>query len=304
MRGLRQLVALADAGTFRGAAERLGVTHSALSQSIAKLETAYGVDLFARTGRETVPTAFGQRLVDAARQAVEVIDNADREIDLMRNLAAGRLVVGADPSVSASLLAPAMTSLLNDYPHLRFTVVSASGSMASDDLKGGRFDLFVGLRPDRVSSEIETLELELPPPVVACRAGHELAGAVGVGIDDLMRFPVIGGEVPEWFLIAIQQAFPDTFPDLDAVRSIFLTAHDFGMIRKMLPVTDAVAMVPLDLVSDDIEAGMTSLMTLEWSPFDGALPGTIAWLGGRPLPPAAQALSDRIERLLERSTAS
>ena len=48
MRSLRQIVTLADAGNFRKAAERLGVTHSALSQAIAKLEDSYGVPLFVR----------------------------------------------------------------------------------------------------------------------------------------------------------------------------------------------------------------------------------------------------------------
>ena len=74
MRSLRQIVTLADAGNFRKAAERLGVTHSALSQAIAKLEDSYGVPLFVRNKQETVPTAFGRRMVEAARQALVEIE--------------------------------------------------------------------------------------------------------------------------------------------------------------------------------------------------------------------------------------
>ena len=81
---LRQLVALADAGNFRKAGNKLGISHSAVSQTIKRLEESYGVALFDRIKGKTVPTAFGERLVLSARAAVNEMDAAHRDLKLDR----------------------------------------------------------------------------------------------------------------------------------------------------------------------------------------------------------------------------
>ena len=50
---LRHIVTLTDLASYRQAAELLGVTHSALSQTVSRLEARYGVKLFERVGRRT-----------------------------------------------------------------------------------------------------------------------------------------------------------------------------------------------------------------------------------------------------------
>ena len=57
---LRQLLALADTANYRKAGERLGISHSVISQTISKLEHHYGVELFDRRRSETLPTVFGE----------------------------------------------------------------------------------------------------------------------------------------------------------------------------------------------------------------------------------------------------
>ena len=125
---LRQLVALAETGNFRKAGQRLGISHSAVSQTIKRIEAEYGAELFDRmrfdgARNETVPTALGERMVAAARIAISEMEAAARDVQMMRDLEAGQLVIGADPTVSESLLAPAMARLLNSHPNWRFKIV-------------------------------------------------------------------------------------------------------------------------------------------------------------------------------------
>jgi DNA-binding transcriptional LysR family regulator len=71
IRHLAALAALADAGTFTGAAERLGVSQAAVSRTVAALETALGVRLVQRTTRHVALTAAGVRILPQARRVLD-----------------------------------------------------------------------------------------------------------------------------------------------------------------------------------------------------------------------------------------
>ncbi len=293
-RALRQLVALAEAGNYRRAAERLGITHSALSQAISRMEEAAGAPLFARSGSGTVPTAFGRRLVQAARRALDEIDRAERDIALMRDLAAGRLVVGADPLVTLGLLAPALTGLMQAHPRVRVRVVTSNWRTMAEDLEARRIDFYLGFEPDRLPESLAVTPLRLAPPVVACRIGHPLTRRERVRFGDLVEYPLLGGDVPDWYHAAIAERFPGRFRSLDQLRAIFLVTDDLSLVREMLVDTDAVAIVPRALVAADAEAGRVALVALEDLAFDWPMRGVVARLNGYPLPPVAAELIRRI----------
>ena len=121
---LRQLVALAETGNYRKAGERIGISHSAVSQTINKLENQFGVELFERGKSQTIPTIFGSRIVESAKTIVAEIEQAGRDINLMSNLEDGGLILGVDPNVCESLLAPALGRLMNSHPKLKFKVLT------------------------------------------------------------------------------------------------------------------------------------------------------------------------------------
>jgi len=295
VRGLRQLVALADIRNYRRAAQRLGITHSALSLAISKLEANYNVQLFQRGKGETQPTAFGRRIIKAARIALNEIQKAEHDIRLMQNMEAGRLVIGVDPTVSAGLLAPALVDLLKTWPKLRFTVLTSDWLTMEKDLRTSSIDVFIGKMPERRYHGIATISLQLPPPIVVCRPGHPLAQGVPISAADVMQHPVMVGNSPEWFLSIIKNAYPETFPTLDSLRSVFLTSHDMDLVRRMLPVSDAVALIPPSVVEEDCATGRLVELDIQANPFADAIPGVIATLESRPLPPAAKELISRIQ---------
>ncbi len=298
---LRQLIALAETGNFRKAGERLGITHSAISQSLNRLESDYAVELFSRQRNKAVPTAFGQRLIEAATAALKEMDQAARDIQLMRNLEGGRLVVGVDPNIGESLLAPALARLMNAHPLLKFTVDVCGWQDVERKLRDGRVDLYVGLAPDRQVAGVSYRKLKLLPPIVACSSQHPLAGQNPADPRAILQFPIIGGSAPDWFLEKMLDAYPGQFESIDALRSIFLTSQDLGLLRRLLLTTNAVALVSKSLIGNDLKAGTLTELHVERFPFDGAIPGVIAYLEGRPLPPSASRLSSEIELLLDQA---
>ncbi len=299
---LRHLIALAETGNFRKAGERLGVSHSAVSQIIKKLEDGYGVPLFERMRGKTVPTAFGDRLIASAQVAINEMEAAERDLGLMEDHSLGRLVVGADPSVSESLLSIPMTKLMNRFSSLQFTVKICNRDRWETRLKNREIDIYFGLQPDREIEELQYQKLTLQPPSLLCRKGHDLLECDEVTISDLRNYSVIGGDVPDWFLWRIMDAYPDAFDSLQQLRGTFLTSQDFGLLRQLLLQTNAIAILPKFIVHQELEGGQIQSIDLQDWPFNhGTISGVAAWLRERPLQPPAKRLLSEVEMVLNQS---
>jgi DNA-binding transcriptional LysR family regulator len=85
IRHLAALVALADAGTFTGAGERLGVSQAAVSRTVAALEAALGVRLVQRTTRHVALTAAGARILPQARRVLDDLAHLRRLAERARS---------------------------------------------------------------------------------------------------------------------------------------------------------------------------------------------------------------------------
>ena len=290
LRNLNQIVTLAECGNFRKAATRLGITHSALSQTVSRMEKELGAPLFVRSHQETIPTAFGSRLLEAAGIAIQELGEAERDITLMQNLEAGRLVIGADPVIADALLAPALANLMGNCPRLRFTVLARNWRNMEEELLARRIDIFVGLAPDRQIESLNYQQLPLGVPVVACRSQHPLATGKPATVDQCLQFPLAGSEAPDWFLEIIVHAFPQVIKSVKDLRSVFLITYSFSVTRRLLLSGDVVAMVPRTMIADDITRGDIVELKVEGLEFPARLPGVVATLGARPIPPAADAL--------------
>src|SRR4051794_29363709 len=115
MHQLRYFVAVAQMGSFSRAAERCCVSQPSLSQQIQKLETNLGQRLLDRLGRRVVLTEPGRVLMDRALVILAAVE------DVKRRLAegdgkAGRLSVGAIPTIAPYLLPPALQRFRKSHP--------------------------------------------------------------------------------------------------------------------------------------------------------------------------------------------
>ena len=165
LRQFEHLLALAEYRNFHRAADAVGLTQPALTQSIRKLEDEYGVALFERSKRDVSPTAFGLVVIQSARQVLAQVANLRREIDLMKNLQSGRLIVGCDAWIAEGLLGPALARMLARFPDLRFTIRVGTVDELKDDLLVGRADIYLGPPPEVRDPRITWQDIELPPMV-------------------------------------------------------------------------------------------------------------------------------------------
>ncbi len=126
---LATFILVVNEGSFTAAAQKLGVTPSALSKLITRLEQALSVKLFERTTRKLQITQAGQKIYDqclvmmnAAQQAVELSSSDHTE-------AAGILTVAAPEAFLNSVLQPLVVPFLKQYPKIQLRLRAADGEI-------------------------------------------------------------------------------------------------------------------------------------------------------------------------------
>ena len=116
---LRALVAVGRERSFTKAAAKLGVSQSALSQTIRQFEMRLGVRLLTRTTRSVSPTEAGERLLRTVEPRFEEIDAEIATIAELRKKPAGTLRITATEYAVESLLVPKLSKLLRAYPDIK-----------------------------------------------------------------------------------------------------------------------------------------------------------------------------------------
>src|SRR5262245_60367935 len=103
---LRAAVAVADVGSFTAAAYRLGLTPSAVSKLVSRLERRLNGRLFQRTTRRVQPTEPGRRYLARARRVLGELDELDREVEKDTTEPRGSLKVTAPPVFGERVVVP------------------------------------------------------------------------------------------------------------------------------------------------------------------------------------------------------
>jgi DNA-binding transcriptional LysR family regulator len=112
------LRATVDAGSFAAAARKLGVTPSAVSRRVARLEDELGVRLLARTTRALRLTDDGRAFTDRCARILDELDEAKRSLARSRERPTGTLRVDCGVVVARSLLTPHLPAFLARHPSL------------------------------------------------------------------------------------------------------------------------------------------------------------------------------------------
>ena len=120
---LRALVAVARERSFTKAAAKIGVSQSALSQTIRQLEARLGVRLLTRTTRSVSPTEAGERLLRSVEPRFEEIDIELASIAELREKPAGRIRITATEYAIEAILLPKLARLMRLYPDINIEMI-------------------------------------------------------------------------------------------------------------------------------------------------------------------------------------
>ncbi|MDB5566992.1 MAG: LysR family transcriptional regulator [Tardiphaga sp.] len=139
---LLAFLAVARECSFTRAAAQLGVSQSALSQTIRGLEERLGVRLLTRTTRSVAPTEAGERLVRTVGPRLDEIDAELAAVTALRNKPAGTIRITTGEHAAEAIVWPALAKLLPRYPDIKVELIVDHGLT---DIVAERYDAGVRL---------------------------------------------------------------------------------------------------------------------------------------------------------------
>lgn len=182
---LRYVIAVAEHGSFSKAADELFLSQPSLSVQVRKLERELGVTLFDRLSRKVVLTGAGEAFVRHARAALVDLDRARSCAVDEQQLRAGRVAVGAPPSVAARMLPRMLAEFGERYPGVDVRLMERNQPSEFEGMvANGELDLAVVRRP-RSRADLAERVLIRERIVVLLPGNHPLAGAGVVAARDL-----------------------------------------------------------------------------------------------------------------------
>jgi DNA-binding transcriptional LysR family regulator len=169
---LTLFLAVCENGSFTGTARKLGLSQSAVSHTIRRLETRFGLRLLARTTRSVAPTDAGARLLEILQPALESIDLRLTELRQMSDRPMGTIRITATEHAADMILWPALDRLAASYPDIAVELNIEGGLV---DIVSNRFD--AGVR----------LGEEVARDMIAIRIGPDMRMAAVATPDYLAR---------------------------------------------------------------------------------------------------------------------
>ncbi|PAV49543.1 LysR family transcriptional regulator [Pseudomonas sp. HAR-UPW-AIA-41] len=188
---LNAFIAIAEAGSFSEAGERLHLTQPAVSKRIAGLEQQLNVRLFDRIGREVSLTEAGRALLPRAYQILNVLDDTRRALTNLNGEISGRLTLATSHHIGLHRLPPLLRAFTRAHPQVALDIQFLDSEVAYEEVLHGRAELAV-----------ITLAPETRPPVAAtaiwddvldfvAAPEHPLARNGAVSLADVARHPAV-----------------------------------------------------------------------------------------------------------------
>ncbi|WP_114391253.1 LysR family transcriptional regulator [Notoacmeibacter marinus] len=157
-RTLSYFARVTQARSISVAAAQLGITQSALSQSIINLESSIGVQLFERSRSGMVPTEAGRRLMAHARGILTSLEQAEIDIRDADTNPSGRVHIGIAIGFAPVLTAPLIAEVKRRYPRLLLSITEAATGQVSDMLTSGTIEIGISIFPQWLKF-VEAIEI-------------------------------------------------------------------------------------------------------------------------------------------------
>ena len=258
---LDAVVAIARRGSFRAAALDLGMSTTALSNAIGKLEASLGVRLFNRTTRSVSATDAGRAFVEQVSPALQNIHSAMEAVRSQQATPSGTLRINAFAMAAREILSALLLEFLRRYPQVHVDLVT-EGRLV--DIVAEGFDLGVRVA-DLVPSDMIAVSLGRPQrnAVVGSPAYFERHGRPRVP-PDLLNHQCIRVRLPNGALYRWQFEKRGQTAQIDVTGPI--TLDEASLARTAALEGVGLGFFMEQNVLADIEAGRLIRVLDDWTP--------------------------------------
>ena len=290
MTDLEVVLAVARRSSFRGAAQELGMSTSAVSSAVAGLEARLEVRLFNRSTRSVALTDAGQRYVERIAPALAEIQRANVEIAREPDAPSGTLRINVPQGAAFLLLEPLFYQYAQRYPQVRIDIVSESRLV---DVIAEGFD--AGIR----------LAEAVPQDMIAVPLSADLRMLVVATPDylqrhgtprhprDLLKHQSIGmrmshGGIYQWELERKGQKLRMDLP-------VRMALNEMLAIKQAVLLGLGIGFISEWFIADEVQSGQLTPVLAPWcQPFGGL---RLYYSGHRFVPARLRALIDLVHEL-------
>jgi DNA-binding transcriptional LysR family regulator len=188
---LRAFLAVAEAGSFSRAAERLHLTQPAVSKRIQALEANLGVRLFDRIGKRVHLTDAGRILEPRARNVLREIGDTETSLRNLHERIDGRLRLATSHHVGLHRLAPVLRTFSQQYPAVELDIEFLDSEDAHARVATGAVELAVVTLDPRGDPRIDARPLWRDPLDFVAAADHPLLARRHIALGELAGVPAI-----------------------------------------------------------------------------------------------------------------
>jgi DNA-binding transcriptional LysR family regulator len=287
---LRDLVAIAEQGSLRGAARHLGTVQPILTRSLSELERELGAPLFERRSKGMIVTPLGQAFVMRATAILNDVRRAKDEFEQLKGNAVGQVTIGLSIAAHLRLLPKVLRQFRQHYSKVRLRIIEGFYPTLESDLKDGAIDFYIGPDPG----------LPLPPTLqkeailsggraVLCRAKHPLANATS------LRQLVDAEWITTSITIKAESEIGDLFRRYGLPEPILsLQSQSALTLLTCLANSDLLAMAPPQWVETPFANRVISIIPVKEELSAASI--IVVTRSESPLPPAAGFLLDLMRR--------
>jgi DNA-binding transcriptional LysR family regulator len=155
-RKLQAFFRTAELGSVSRSAAALGMTQSALSKALQRLEEEFGATLLERQPRGVRLTEAGKVLYRRGGRAALELEHAREEITALRSRNLQHLKIGVGPIYMLEWVRKPITNIASHYPGVSFEILTSSSRIALPKLLKGEIDAFLGyIDPDQITENVE-----------------------------------------------------------------------------------------------------------------------------------------------------
>ncbi|PWK59654.1 LysR family transcriptional regulator [Roseicyclus mahoneyensis] len=281
------LLAVAEERNFRAAADRLGVTRSAVSQGIRRLEDTVGVQLVMRTTRAVRLTEAGERLVESLRAPMGAVHDA---LEVNSDAPSGRLRLAVTSIAEEFLSGPLLARFAEAYPKI---IVDVTVTDEELDIVEHGYDAGVRLgeviEQDMIAVPVSGPQRE----VAAASPGYVAKHGAPEHPGDLLHHRCIGWR-PGPNTAPWRWEFERDGQPFDVMVDPQLTTNDLRLMLRVALAGGGITFAPRDCMREHFDSGaLVPLLTDYLPPFAGFY---LYFPQRKHMAPKLRALVDHVRR--------
>ncbi|KAA9370035.1 LysR family transcriptional regulator [Ochrobactrum quorumnocens] len=285
--GIRAFVQAEQSGSFSAASTVLGLSQSAVSKSVARLEDRLGVRLFHRTTRSLSLTDEGRVYLESCRRALEELANAEIALSSRIAVPSGRVRINLPDLFGRKCVAPLLMQLAQAHPQLHFEV-SFENRVVNLIEEGYDLAVRIGDLPD--STDLISKRVGQQDVIICASPSYISAYGKPSKLSNVQEHFCVtqfrGGRNEPWVVLN---------ENGEKVRCDIRSNHSFAAFDMIVDAAIAglgLVQVPRWLVEDELLSG--ALVQVLPDMRTPSLPIHIIWLGGRVLASRVRATIDAI----------